>query len=202
MIIEFVLTAVVVALCIQFFDKMIALFIDRLSIGDARMHFVLAEIPDALLVIVCLITIIAYLGYRTRKKRLINDVETAFYRHIMYVVPASYVSKTVLKFIFGRPTTREWLHNPGLYGFHWFKGVGVFEGFPSGHMMVFTALAMSLRRFYPGYKLFYTIFLLVLAASLIVTDYHFLSDVVAGAYLGVVLEIFMNRILNRQRLME
>jgi membrane-associated phospholipid phosphatase len=32
-----------------------------------------------------------------------------------------------------------------------------------------------------------------LAAALIVTDYHFVSDVIAGAYLGIVVEMLVYR---------
>ena len=53
-------------------------------------------------------------------------------------------------------------------------------------MAVFTALIIALWRFYPRYRPAYAGFLSVLALALIVTDYHFLSDVIAGAYLGLI----------------
>jgi membrane-associated phospholipid phosphatase len=120
----------------------------------------------------------------------------------MYAVPAAYVVKSFLKYVFGRTTTRYWLLKPDLYGFHWFHGGGFYAGFPSGHMAVFTALTASLWRLYPHYRAICAIFLLILAFPLIETNYHFLSDVIAGAYLGVIVEACTYKVLkpaaNRQ----
>jgi membrane-associated phospholipid phosphatase len=121
-----------------------------------------------------------------------------FFHLIMYTVPASYIVKSALKYIFGRTTTREWLHKPELYGFHWFQGVGSYAGFPSGHMAVFTAFSASLWRFYPRYRVIYVMMLLSLAVALIATNYHFLSDVIVGAYLGVIIELCIYKTLIRR----
>ena len=51
-------------------------------------------------------------------------------------------------------------------------------------MAVFTALVIALCRFYPRYRPAFIGFLSVLALALIATDYHFLSDIIGGAYLG------------------
>ena len=83
--------------------------------------------------------------------------------------------------------------NPDLYGLHWFHGGGDYSGFPSGHMAVFTCLALGLRRFYPRYRYAYLAFLFSLAAALIATEYHFLGDVIGGAYLGWIVDEFTHR---------
>ena len=103
----------------------------------------------------------------------------------------------LLKFIFGRVNTREWLAKPELYGFHWFHGSGFGGGFPSGHMAVFTALVAAMWRYYPRYRPLYLILSLLLAAALIATNYHFLGDVIGGAYLGILVEAGTNRALSR-----
>ncbi|HTP64253.1 MAG TPA: phosphatase PAP2 family protein [Geobacteraceae bacterium] len=162
------------------------------------LHRLSNDIPDTLLLIVCIITVFASVCYMTRRKTGIFDNKTLLFRLIMYAVPVAYLVKTLLKYVFGRITTREWLIRPDLYGFHWFRGVGYYGGFPSGHMMVFTALAMILWRFYPMYRVAYASFLTVLGFSLVATDYHFLSDVIAGAYCGAIVEICTYEVLKRR----
>lgn len=123
-----------------------------------------------------------------------------FFFLITYAVPASYIVKSVLKYIFGKTNTREWLLRAEPYGFHWFHGGEGYSGFPSGHMAVFTVLAAALWRFYPSYKPLYLLLTLILAFALITTNYHFLSDVIAGAYMGVIVEAITCKLLNRNQI--
>jgi membrane-associated phospholipid phosphatase len=197
MVTGFILTAVIVVICIRYFDQSLAVFVGGLSIRSSIWHELTADIPDTLLVFVCIITIFAFAGYLARIKKGLYDENARFFRLIMYAVPVSYIVKSLLKFVFGRIKTREWLISPESYGFHWFQGGGIFGGFPSGHMAVFTALTMALWRFYPRHRIIYAVFLLVLALSLIATNYHFLSDVIAGAYLGIMLEKCTYEVLRR-----
>jgi membrane-associated phospholipid phosphatase len=67
-------------------------------------------------------------------------------------------------------------------------------------MAVFTVLAAALWRFYPRYKFLYLLLVLVLAIALITTNYHFLSDVIAGAYLGVIVGILTYKLLDKQHI--
>jgi len=198
MILSFILTAIITALSIRNFDKSLAIYIHKFDTTSTWREYT-ADIPDFLLIAVCIITVLAFIVYRTRRRRGIYNNETKFFYLIMYAVPAAYTVKSFLKYLFGRITTREWLIKPELDGFHWFQGGGGYAGFPSGHMVVFTTLTASLWRFYPRYRAVYVLFLLTLAVALVATNYHFLSDVVAGAYLGVLIEVCTCRILKADR---
>jgi membrane-associated phospholipid phosphatase len=156
-----------------------------------------SDIPDSLFFAVCVITALSYSVYRIRIKRGIYNKDTFFFLLITYAVPASYLVKSILKYIFGKTNTREWLFRHGQYGFHWFHGGEGFSGFPSGHMAVFTVLAAALWRFYPRYRALYLFLSSILAFALIATNYHFLSDVIAGAYLGVVTEALTHNFLKK-----
>ncbi|HEX9137433.1 MAG TPA: phosphatase PAP2 family protein, partial [Nitrospirota bacterium] len=76
------------------------------------------------------------------------------------------------------------------WGFHWFIGGGDLNAFPSGHMSVLTPLIISLWRFYPRYRTFFLALGLALGGALIMTNSHFLSDVIAGAYLGLLVDFY------------
>lgn len=59
--------------------------------------------------------------------------------------------------------------------------------FPSGHTITAFAIAVSVGLFYPGLQSGLLLAALLIAASRIVLGMHFLSDVVAGAAIGVAL---------------
>ena len=59
-------------------------------------------------------------------------------------------------------------------------------------MTVFTALMTTLSRYYPRYRRVIFVLLFLLALALIVTNYHFLGDVVAGAILGAAVAFGIN----------
>jgi membrane-associated phospholipid phosphatase len=125
-----------------------------------------------------------YLARKWPKSRILNFLEL-----IGLSVPFTYVLKDLLKDLFGRTNTRIWLLHPDLLGFHWFQGGGDFASFPSGHMAVFTALMLGIGRCFPRLRPVCAGSLLVLAVALIATQYHFFSDLVAGAYLGVIVDL-------------
>jgi len=123
--------------------------------------------------------------------RLPRTEETADLRRFLQIaattIPCSFLLKSALKYCFGRTTTRNWLANHVPLQFHWFHPIDG-GGFPSGHMAVFTALGAAVWFSYPQYRRMVIIFLALLGTALILTDYHFLSDVIAGAYLGIVVD--------------
>jgi len=125
--------------------------------------------------------------------RNIYDRRTLFCRVTGTALPLSFIMKTILKWLFGRIETRTWLSDKSLYGFHWFAGTEGFQGFPSGHMLVFTPLFLALWHFYPRYRLHCGVVWFCLGVALITMEYHFLSDVLAGAYIGAIVYLTLSR---------
>jgi membrane-associated phospholipid phosphatase len=94
---------------------------------------------------------------------------------------------TPLKVVFGR--TWPQYHTPsligdGTYAFNFFHAGPSFESFPSGHMASICALFVVFWLWYPAYKPIYTFVIVGMATGLIIGNYHFLSDVIAGAFVG------------------
>ena len=102
-------------------------------------------------------------------------------------MPVAYVTKLMLKYLFGRMNTRVWLENQVDHSFHWFHGGGQYASFPSGHMAVFAALAGACWLFFPKYRVACLAVMIALGFAMVATDYHYLSDVIAGGYLGLVI---------------
>ena len=98
--------------------------------------------------------------------------------------------KNQLKYLFGRTWPDTWSYNnpsfihDSVYGFNWFHGGAAFASFPSGHMAATCAAVSVLWLGYPRFRLLYLAAALVVATTLIGANYHFLSDVIAGAFVG------------------
>ena len=170
--------------CYYYLDKRIAIIVYDVLFGDPRFSFVSADIPDTLTPAVCAIVGIAGMTYYHYARKRIFNKRAQFFLFIVYAIPIIFFLESILKIVIGRIDTRFWLERPDREEFQWFHGTGHYGGFPSGHMAVFSVLMIILWNYYPRYRLAYGGFILVLALSLIVTDYHFISDIIGGAWLG------------------
>jgi membrane-associated phospholipid phosphatase len=95
-----------------------------------------------------------------------------------------------LKFAFGRTWPETFARdNPSfirdaIYGFNPFHGGPGFASFPSGHATAICAMMSVLWICYPRFRVLYGIPIAAVAIGLIGANYHFLSDVIAGGFLG------------------
>ncbi len=93
------------------------------------------------------------------------------------------INTSVLKVFFGVPGPEDVLQG-AQHVFNFFQG-NLNSSFPSGHMVLAGAFAGVLMRLYRASVVPLGALLLVAAALLIVGDWHFLSDVIAGTFLGI-----------------
>lgn len=99
--------------------------------------------------------------------------------------------KEQIKFVFGRTWPETWVNqNPswisnGVYGFHFFHGGEGWASFPSGHMTQISAVAAVLWWRVRALRWLWAALAALVAIGLFGADYHFVGDLVAGAYLGV-----------------
>jgi membrane-associated phospholipid phosphatase len=193
------LLTTLVVLCVRHLDVPLAYFVRNHLFVSVHWSRMTSDLPDLLLQVVLVTTSVSLVLYRVRVGRGLRDAVTRLAQLVAWAAPASYLTKSVLKFAFGRVNTRAWLQEPGLYGFHWFQMRQGCEGFPSGHMVVIVTLLAALWRYYPKYRPWCLLLGLLLGVALIATDYHFLSDVLAGAYLGLLVEAVVFLLLERAR---
>ena len=104
----------------------------------------------------------------------------------------------VLKIILSRARP-DLLFDGNLFGFYWFKFSDLYWSFPSGHSITVVSLASGLSVLFPKY--FYALF--AVAFLVIVTRvflcFHYLSDVMTGAYLSVLVVGFFTQSIKRGR---
>jgi len=98
--------------------------------------------------------------------------------------------KTVLKFGFGRTWPETWIHNnpsfirDDVFGFFPLHGGAGWSSFPSGHMTAVMAVVAMAWQIWPRFALLWALVCVGAGAGLIILNLHFLSDVIAGAYIG------------------
>jgi membrane-associated phospholipid phosphatase len=92
------------------------------------------------------------------------------------------INDHVLKLFFGVPNPAEVIHGVR-HGFNFWMGSDN-SSFPSGHMVLAGAFAGVFMRLYKSSIWPLAALLLLAAVLLLVGGWHFLSDIIAGAYLG------------------
>jgi membrane-associated phospholipid phosphatase len=190
------LSAVVILVSCRYLDYPIALLFKGLAV---RHRSLAPNLPDLLLLVVLVATLCLWVCYLYRYRRGIDDTRTRFFRLAAWTVPLTFVLKSLLKLSFGRVNTRFWLDNQAEPGFILFGGGDWHNGFPSGHMAVVTAFMVSVWLFYPRLRPVCLVLLVGLGVALMATNYHFLGDVLAGAWLGVMVNVLVVRCLDMGR---
>ena len=94
------------------------------------------------------------------------------------------INDEVLKPFFGVQTPLEVIHGGARHSLNFLKGFA-YSSFPSGHMMLAGSFAGVFMRFYRVSIRPLAVLLLAAATLLVVGDWHFISDVIAGTFLGV-----------------
>jgi membrane-associated phospholipid phosphatase len=109
---------------------------------------------------------------------------------------ASLVIRDQLKVAFGRTWPDSWgpgilsLLRDGVYGFHFFQSGRSFESFPSGHAAVAAAVLSVVWILFPKNRLICAGGIVAADIALVALNLHFLSDVVAGSFLGISTGLF------------
>jgi len=93
------------------------------------------------------------------------------------------INDSVLKLFFGVPNPAAVMHG-SQHVFNLLSG-STSSSFPSGHMVLAGAFAGVFMRLYRSSALLLSALLLLAAVLLIVGDWHFVSDVIAGTFIGV-----------------
>lgn len=111
---------------------------------------------------------------------------------LFVAIAGSGIIVNIFRFLAGRYRPEMWFAQ-GAYGFEFLQIKSTALSFPSGHTTTAFALAMVLIIFWRKYWPFFVFLATLIAASRVIITAHFLSDVVAGAYLGSFSVLFIKR---------
>jgi membrane-associated phospholipid phosphatase len=182
-------TSIIITVAYLLFDRPIALFA---HVWFHRQHprvvAPLIQISDPLVPLA--VTVFLILGLLAFLGRSFSKHEAAaFVCSISIIVTESI--KNGLKLIFGRTWPETWIENnpsfihDGVYGFNFLHGGTAYQSFPSGHMAAACAAVSVLWIWYPRLKWLWVIIGVTVGAALVGTNFHFLSDVISGAFVGI-----------------
>ena len=175
------LCAIVVALCVEFVDRPVALFVN----GHLAAKNSLAMPLDLVLLFVPL-GAIAVLGSGSAViagRSLPRSAEATMLAGFS-VTLALACNFFLLQPGFGRIDITTYLAHPNLYGFAPFHGRSG-RGFPSGHTSIAASFLLVFWFFYPRARILIGAAIGAEMIGLVLTSSHFVSDVVGGLFVGV-----------------
>ncbi len=132
----------------------------------------------------------AFIGARALARGSITARKSALLRASCAILIAG-VLTFELKDVFGRTWPETWVNNNpsffknGVYGFFPFHGGQGYRSFPSGHTTAIAAAAGALWCLWPKLRWLGVLLALAVGIGLLAADYHWLSDIMAGAIVGV-----------------
>ena len=115
---------------------------------------------------------------------------------LLIVVLSAGVICDVLKITLGRARPVE-LFTLSKYGFYFFQHHANMWSFPSGHATVISSMMFGLSLLSPKHWRLFMMLLVLTCLSRVVLTMHFVSDVMAGAYLGAISSIIIHQLFCR-----
>jgi membrane-associated phospholipid phosphatase len=183
----FPLVVIAVAVCMLWIDRPVALWMASIYSASEHRSFS-GHIANFLTQLVYCLMVICFIWYFLLS---VNRHNGYFSRGLLLFnesIAFTYFIKMTLQYAFGRyiprypeKSTLLFVHNPRLYGFHWFHA----GCFPSGHSALLVAGLTAICLYYPRWKIPSVLLTLILAVTLLLLNYHFVSDIIGGAYLGL-----------------
>lgn len=172
------LCAVIVGICIHFVDIPTAKFVHSMPWTQA-LRVQHAGIP--VMVVLAAIIVLALGGYALAGRPL-SRLAQATMLAALSLGWAVCITELLLKPLFGRSTPDD-LIATGLSSFSWFNGT-MDSSFPSGHAVQIASVASVLWMTYARWRPIYALLAGGIMLILVLGNWHFVGDVVAGAFIG------------------
>lgn len=143
-------------------------------------------------------SIIVYLFFRFIYKNNLYAAQSLF---VFLSLSITGILITLLKWIVGRHRPID-LFNHGIYGFgHFGVGYGYeLTSFPSGHAQTAFTLATALTILFPRWGVPVFVVAVAVGISRIVLTSHYLSDVIAGAGVGILFTLAVKYLFDRKQI--
>ena len=180
------LTAAFCTASYAWFDRPIAFFMHR-ELAQPMLLTQLPRISEWL--VVAASGVFVLLGLRGLTGRPLSRLGAVILLCGLSIIVAAAV-KNELKFVFGRTWPETWVgNNPslirdGVYGFNFFRSGRAYESFPSGHTAAVVSAMSVLWLCYRRARVLCAVAVSLVVIGLIGSDFHFLSDIVAGGFVG------------------
>jgi membrane-associated phospholipid phosphatase len=187
------ITVLLASISVAWIDKAISILIYDMF-GPRRFPDTFIRSPGLSIPLASALVFVS-LGLFAIMGRRFSKIETSALLCSVSVLAAG-VIKDQLKYAFGRTWPDSWrpgilsLIRDNVYGFHFFHSGHSYESFPSGHAAAVAAVMSVLWIMYPKLRVPYAICIGAADAGLVLLNLHFVSDVVAGTFVGVSTGLF------------
>jgi membrane-associated phospholipid phosphatase len=185
-------TIALILISYRWIDRPVAALMDRMVRPGrplASIFVLLTHLPDFLLYVwLALLILLPVLLFAAGRLRRVGDLRAAVLISVSFVFASAV--KMLLKFSFGRTWPETWIYdNPslirdGVYGFFPFHGGAGWSAFPSGHMTAAISVVAIGWYLWPRLAWLWIAAAAGTAICLVGLNLHFVSDVVAGGYIG------------------
>jgi membrane-associated phospholipid phosphatase len=180
-----VLAVCVVALplCVVYWDRSIAEFFNNhFRYTGAWAWLNRALLPFPLVVVAAMFFLFGAAGWRLTGREIQRSMETPLL--CSWAAMWGLAAERIFKGIFGRPgpVLYFYMHR---YEFEWVHANLRWDSFPSGTAILAMALAAVVWMRHPRLRVLAVALTVPLLCGVIVANWHWLSDVIAGAFLGV-----------------
>jgi len=141
---------------------------------------------EAALIIIVACALLAVTAPRHRPSRL---TATLFLTSGTVIVTRAI--KDQLQWAFGRTWPETWVENNPSYirdqvfQFDFFRGGEAYSSFPSGTTATIAAMFSVAWFWYPRGRVLYATVIGLVAGTLLTNDFHFVSDIIAGGFIGM-----------------
>lgn len=194
--------SVLVIICYWFVDKPVVFWAAQHQLRHYQVLYYFAHIPNVILgtVLLAYLYLASVFCYRPfyLQERILCAMANS-------LVIGEFI-KSNLKSIFGRYWPDTWTHNnlsllhDNAYGFNWLYIKSTAQSFPSGHATAIFVTATILWLFYPRLRWLAILLSVVVLISQALMYYHFVGDLIAGAFLGTIVAVFTIKISGLQPL--
>jgi membrane-associated phospholipid phosphatase len=185
-IISLILTSAAVWFCYLWLDRPIALWVHGAT-GSRHLPTALTDSPFSSISFISACAFVIC-GLAAISGRRFSKPETTITMSVLSMV-STVLIKDQLKLMFGRAWPGMFINN-GVYGFHYFHYGRSFESFPSGHAAVAAAVLFIPWFLFSKLRTAMTTCIVVIDIGLVMLNLHFLSDVIAGSFLGFSIALF------------
>jgi membrane-associated phospholipid phosphatase len=183
-LLAFAATAMAVVVCIAYVDRPIAEFFDRHLRHTATWAWLDRALAPLDLVVVAALLFLFGSGAFVISGHLLGSWTRAPLLCSWAAMWAT-AADIVLKRIFGRAWPDPTYIQNHLYGFRPLHGGPQWGSFPSGTAAISSAIASVLWIVMPRWRAIGALIVVLLCAAVVITNYHWVGDVIAGAFLGV-----------------
>jgi membrane-associated phospholipid phosphatase len=180
------ITAAGVIACYLWLDQPLAFFLHR-NVADKTIFVWLQQPPVTFPLLSSFILV--WCALWTLMDRPFSHIQSVALTCSISFISTSLINHQ-LKYAFGRTWPNTWIdNNPsliqnGVFGFNVFHGGPGFASFPSGHAAAICSVMIVLWWSYPSWRPIYVACVAAVAVGLIGANYHFLSDILSGIFVG------------------